>query len=56
MATLFRLIDKDGNRDNGAYYSAREAAEAAKRIWPDQEQDENRSGKGWDIEPVPTTD
>lgn len=26
------------------------AAEHARRLWPDQEQDEDRTGKGWDIQ------
>lgn len=34
----------------GPYTSAQEAAEVATHKWPDQEQDEERSGKGWDIQ------
>ena len=34
----------------GPYASVAEAAEAAKAKWPDQEQDEDRTGKGWDVQ------
>lgn len=47
----YRLIDKDGILV-GEYDVAELAAKGAKRLWPDQEQDETRSGKGWDIEIV----
>lgn len=45
----FELIDKDGNK-RGVFYTAAEAAAKAKELWPDQEQDEDRTGKGWDIQ------
>lgn len=45
----YHLISADGYRD-GPYDSAQEAAKAAKRYWPDQEQDEDRTGNGWDVE------
>ena len=34
----------------GPFVSAREAAEVAKAKWPHQEQDEDRTGAGWDIQ------
>lgn len=34
----------------GPYASAQEAAAAAKEKWPDQEQDPERTGKGWDVQ------
>lgn len=43
------LIDKDGNQ-YGPYASAYHAGLAAKAAWPDQEQDEGRTGKGWDVQ------
>lgn len=46
---LYRLIDKDGNVA-GAGYELRWLVRQAKECWPDQAQDEERSGKGWDIE------
>lgn len=47
----YELIDKDGN--HCAFFSrAEDAGHWAKRIWPDQEQDEDRTGKGWDISVV----
>lgn len=36
----------------GPYPTAQAAAEAAKAKWPDQEQDEDRTGKGWDVQTV----
>ena len=36
--TLFELIDKDL------------LAEIAKQLWPDQEQDPDRTGAGWDVQ------
>lgn len=43
------LIDRFGML-RGRFVTAQEAAEAARRIWPDQEQDEFREGRGWDIQ------
>lgn len=34
----------------GPYPSATAAAEAAKEKWPDQSQDEERTGAGWDVQ------
>ncbi len=34
----------------GPYPSAQAAGQAAKEKWPDQEQDEDRTGKGWDVQ------
>ena len=50
----YELIGKDGKR-RAIFQSAQQAAETAKRIWPDQEQDEDRTGKGWDIQVVECT-
>lgn len=36
----------------GPYPTAAAAMEAAKAKWPDQEQDEDRTGKGWDVQVV----
>lgn len=47
----YELIDKDG-RSVRTFINARAAAEHAKYLWPDQEQDEDRTGKGWDIQIV----
>ncbi len=49
--TLYELIGADGKR-RAIFKSAQQAAETAKRIWPDQEQDEDRTGKGWDVQVV----
>lgn len=50
------VIDWMGN-PWGPFDSAGDAACWAAKKWPDQEQDENREGKGWDIsalwEPTP---
>ena len=34
----------------GPYKSAGDAVRAAKEKWPHQSQDEDRTGKGWDIQ------
>jgi hypothetical protein len=47
----YELIDKDGNV-YGPYASAYHAGLAAKAAWPDQEQDEERRGYGWDVQAV----
>lgn len=47
----YALIDRFGMK-RGEFNSALEAAEAANRIWPGLEQDEDRTGKGWDVEVV----
>lgn len=46
--TRYELIDKDGKvvvQDT----DMRQLIFLAESMWPDQEQDEERSGKGWDI-------
>lgn len=47
----YRLIDKDGNMIAHGN-SATLLADLAKARWPDQEQDPERTGKGWDVEVV----
>ena len=46
----YELIDKDGHPRGPHFETARECAELAARIYPDQEQDPDRTGKGWDIQ------
>lgn len=46
---LFEIVSYRGEIF-GPYTSAEEAAEAARLKWPDQEQDEERKGDGWDIQ------
>jgi hypothetical protein len=45
----YELIDKDGKVicEHGA---AINCAIAANLLWPDQEQDPDRTGKGWDVQ------
>lgn len=45
----YELIGKDGFVE-GSFSTVAAAMEAAKRWWPDQEQDEDRTGKGWDVQ------
>lgn len=45
----YELVDKDG-RIQGAYSTGWAASMSAHQLWPDQEQDEDRTGKGWDIQ------
>lgn len=47
----YELIDKDGFTC-GWYGTAEQAAKFAKGFWPDQEQDPDRSGVGWDVQVV----
>jgi|KBSMisStaDraftv2_1062788.scaffolds.fasta_scaffold173708_3 hypothetical protein len=46
----YEVVDKDGKTMKGAFRTAQEAGEAARWMWPDQEQDEDRTGKGWDVQ------
>lgn len=52
MKPRYRLIDKDGN-PVGIFDTANEAALEAKRRWPEQEQDEEHNGTGWDVQAWP---
>lgn len=49
--TRYELIDKDG-KSWGDFDTAGGAAAFARIKWPHQEQDEDRTGKGWDIQVV----
>lgn len=49
--TRYELIDKDGRRV-ATNVSAAHLGIVAGQMWPDQSQDEERSGKGWDIQTV----
>lgn len=49
--TRYELIDKDGNVV-ATNVSAIHLGFVAGQLWPDQEQDEERSGKGWDVQVV----
>lgn len=46
---LFEIVSYRGEIF-GPYTSAEEAAEAARMKWPGQEQDEGRTGAGWDVQ------
>lgn len=51
----FELIDKDGNvvdwgNSPAEFKRAADAARYARQRWPDQEQDPDRTGKGWDVQ------
>lgn len=47
----FELISASGEIF-GPYHSAQAATEAAQAKWPDQEQDEDRTGAGWDVQAI----
>lgn len=49
--SFYELVDKDG-KVYGRYNLASTAAIRARFLWPDQEQDEDRTGKGWDIQAI----
>lgn len=52
----YQLIDKDGlsvcdwGLSTRTFETASAAAEEARRRWPDQEQDPDRTGAGWDVQ------
>ena len=48
---LYELIDKDGHWA-GSAYDPKWLAEQAKECWPDQDQDDERSGNGWQVQVV----
>lgn len=48
---LYELIAKDG-RSVGTFPTVREAAAIAREAWPDQQQDPERTGAGWDVQCV----
>jgi hypothetical protein len=43
-----KVIDRFGN-EHGPFPTTLEAAAFAKKVWPDQEQDEEEEGKGWNL-------
>jgi hypothetical protein len=47
----YALIDRFG-KERGRFDNAIQAVAAAHRYWPDQAQDGDREGRGWDIEAV----
>jgi hypothetical protein len=47
--TNYEVIDKDGIA-HGPFHNIIQASAYAQEKWPDQEQDEERSGNGWDIQ------
>lgn len=53
LPARYELIDKYGRvvgRHGRTFKTAIHAAEYAKFIFPEQEQDENREGRGWDVQ------
>jgi hypothetical protein len=49
--TQYEVVDKEG-RIHGPFHGIIEANAYAQSKWPDQEQDEDRTGKGWDVQVV----
>lgn len=48
----FELVRADGAISPMKFDTAAQAVEAAGYLWPGQEQDEDRTGAGWDIQAV----
>ena len=48
----YELVERSGDVIMKQFKTAQEAAEFARECWPDQEQDEYRTGKGWDVQVV----
>jgi hypothetical protein len=48
--TRYEVVDKTGRVRKPLFSSAWAAGEWARAMWPDQEQDEDRTGKGWDVQ------
>ena len=51
LPARYELIDKDGNWA-AEFSTADFCAVYAKSLWPDQKQDPERTGKGWDVQVV----
>ena len=51
QSVRYQLIDKWGFT-HGEFEKVEDAARWAFRQWPQQEQDEYRTGKGWDVQVV----
>jgi len=51
VPTRYEIVDRHGQM-HGPFPSAMEAASFAACKWPGQEQDEDRAGKGWDVQVV----
>lgn len=49
---LYVIVSRLGNISPIKFTSMQTAAEYARELWPDQEQDPDRTGKGWDIQVV----
>ena len=49
--TQYEVIDKDGNK-HGPFHNIIQANAYAQEKWPDQSQDEDRAGYGWDVQIV----
>ena len=48
----YELVRADGVISPMKFETAADAVRAAGYLWPDQEQDEDRTGKGWDVQVV----
>lgn len=48
----YEIVSRQGHISPVKFTSASEAAGHAKVLWPDQEQDPERTGKGWDVQVV----
>ena len=46
----YEVVDKEGNVVGGTFPTAMSAAAQAMKWWPDEPQDEERAGKGWDVQ------
>lgn len=49
---LYEVVSRNGNISSAKFQSAEAATIYARDCWPDQQQDEDRSGLGWDIQIV----
>jgi hypothetical protein len=47
--TQYEVVDREG-RIHGPFHGIIEANTYAQHKWPDQHQDENRTGIGWDAQ------
>lgn len=50
--TRYVILDKDGNTQPGTWPTAAHAVCAAMERFPDQSQDPDRTGRGWDVQVV----
>jgi hypothetical protein len=50
VPTQYEVVSRLGHISQVKFASAQAVGAYARECWPDQEQDEDRTGKGWDVQ------